>query len=331
MDSYKEYNRLRKNLLQRARYHNIKNLNIPTARQIAVKGKVTKKQFETLSKESRRLSKEVKATKIISSVRVATLRQPHKKADIPQSKRKTKSTTLPKTTFEVSSANNYEYDENEYYYNEAREERIRDVAKNYYIDIYKKYGSQFTSVTTEGRIIDLYTGEDLGSALTADARELGKYIDTYYYSTDENKITPPKTHTALPLSESVMFYSFIQQRIDIAFNDYLNRSNGGRKGSSLDGIHQIQSALNSMKAEDLTSAIERYNAYSDEIKNYLDDALYYTSIQDDHYRALEIIMDLMLSPVEAATAKEIIANHSEELIFSESGDEIIQNPESIYG
>lgn len=320
MDSYKEYNRLRKNLLQRARYHNIKLLNIPTAKHIAVNGKVPKKYVEKLARESERLKREAKSS---IRIRVQTLREPHKKAIL--SRPSTSKISTPKSTTE-------QYDSG-YYYNgeEVDYQTWANKTSERKVKLYKEHGSEFIATTMEGRLIDKYTGDDLGSALDTDSETLGNYLETHYWSDADNTLVPPSSHNIMPLSESVMFFSFIQQRIDIAFNDYLNRSNGGRKGASLDGIHQIQSALNSMKAEDIAKAVERYNAYSDEIKNYLDDALYYTSIQDDHYRALEIIMDLMLSPVEAASAKEIIANHSEELIYAEPGEEIEQMSESIYG
>ena len=320
MDSYKEYNRLRKNLLQRAKYHNIKLLNIPTARYIAVNGKVPKKYVEKLARESKRLEREAKSP---TRIRVQTLREPHKKANL--SRPSTSKTSTPKSTIE-------QYD-NVYYYDgeEVDYQTWTNKTSARKVKLYKEHGSEFIATTMEGRLIDKYTGDDLGSALDTDSETLGNYLEIHYWSDADNTLVPPSSHNIMPISESVMFFSFIQQRIDIAFNDYLNRSNGGRKGASLDGIHQIQSALNSMKAEDIAKAVERYNAYSDEIKNYLDDALYYTSIQDDHYRALEIIMDLMLSPVEAASAKEIIANHSEELIYAESGEEIEQISESIYG
>lgn len=306
MDTFNEYNRIRRNLMQSAHRYDIKIKKLPTARQIKLSGKPINKQYEKLNKEYAR---------VVNLI-----------ANKASKKNKTKRQTT-KTKTQISKAPDmYLYNGEEVDYqtwaNKTSERKVK---------LYKEHGSEFIATTMEGRLIDKYTGDDLGSALDTDSETLGNYLETHYWSDADNTLVPPSSHNIMPLSESVMFFSFIQQRIDIAFNDYLNRSNGGRKGASLDGIHQIQSALNSMKAEDIAKAVERYNAYSDEIKNYLDDALYYTSIQDDHYRALEIIMDLMLSPVEAASAKEIIANHSEELIYAEPGEEIEQMSESIYG
>lgn len=304
MDTFNEYNRIRRNLMQSARRHDIKIKKIPTAREIKLSGKPINKQYEKLNKEYAR---------VVNLIANKTSKKNKSKKQV--AKPKTPASKAPDM---------YLYDGDYIPHQES-------IVKTQKSKLYKEKGSEFIAISLEGRVVDKFTGQDLGSALDADSEYLGGYLESKYWSDIENTIVPPKSYDPTPISESVMFFSFIQQRIDLAFNDYLNRSNGGRKGASLDGIHQIQSALNSMKAEDIAKAVERYNAYSDEIKNYLDDALYYTSIQDDHYRALEIIMDLMLSPVEAASAKEIIANHSEELIYAEPGEEIEQMSESIYG
>lgn len=295
MDFYKEYNRVRKNMMARARRRGISLVNIPTAKQLSASLNKTigKAELNKIKKRSKTLDKLIiKSTK--SRRLPSTYDTPsqtsrrHYGAPSPSSIKRHKSTTTPPETIEQ------------------------------YKEVYDKYGTDFLSQTIEGRIIDKITGDDIASSLDATPEELGKHIVDNYYDSESDDIKLPSSYSSDNVYELQMFFAFIQDRVNSAFNDYLSRS---RSDVSLQGISLMQELLSTTKTEDLATALARYEMCSDEIKTYLDDVLHYTPISDDHYRAMEIVADLFTQPYQADLLKQTLAAHSEDSSFFEDLDD----------
>lgn len=295
MDLYREYNRIRRNILRIAKRHGIEVLSLPTARQL--NKKITLSDVKTITSQHQSIKaitakkpKDTPLTKISShKIRKRKVEQKTKKSKIKKyAKIRTKNLNKPKV--------------------EKKEKT--------YAGIYKKFGARYTAVANNGMIIDTRKGIEITSPLEPNADEIvGKYLHDTYGS---EKYKKPSSS----ISELEMFKIYIQNRIDASMADYLSRDYK-RRGSSQDGVFSVQAALDKMKNEDIATAKKRFDLYSSEIKNYLDDALWYTTADGDHDRALAIVCELLTIPLEdvsfdeAPTPDDIIDDIDKGSMFGE--------------
>jgi len=298
MDLYKEYNRIRRNLMRQAKYHNINITKIPTAKQLISqtgKSNITKSDIKTISTQKQSLQAIVKTKpKKVSPISVQTFRPKSKKIKKPpvEKPKKSKKTKLA-TPAKRGKKPNYE---------------------NYY----KRYGTQYTQVTTQGMVIDRFTGDIIGSALFSSNEELGKYLyETYRDKKTKRMRNPEGYNINKAVRELEMFKYYIQNRIDSAFADY----NRGGKGASYFGIDTVQKALDSFNKEDWKDAYERYEKYGDIAKEYLDQALYYTSQLSDHARAIVVmcgVLDLSIEDFDIDEAENTFYEYDD--VMARYGD-----------
>lgn len=273
MDLYREYNRLRKNLLQSARYHNIPVVGLPTARNLGHNVTISDiKQIQTKRESLKVISK---TTSKYSAPKVTI-------GSIPKSKPKSTKTSKPKSP--------------------KAPKLKKEKSQKSYANIYKKFGSRYTAVSGT-HIVDTSTGMEIASTLDPNADEIvGGYLHELY-GKDKYKRSESETNK---LYEFEMFKIYLQNKVDMAFADYTSRDYK-RRGASLEGLETINALIDKLNKQDLETAFKKFQLYSDEIKNYLDDALYYTT-SDSHARALSIITALLDNDDFSKSANEIIAN-----------------------
>lgn len=284
MDLYREYNRLRKNLLQSARYHNIPVVGLPTARNLGHNVTISDiKQIQTKRESLKIISK---TTSKYSTPKVTI-------GSIPKSKPKSTKTSKPKSIKTTKTK--------------------KEKAPKSYANIYKKFGSRYVAVSGS-HIVDTQTGTEIASTLDPNADEVvGLYLHSTY-GKDKYKKSEAKN-----VYEFELFKIQLQNRIDLAFEDY-NSRDYKRRGASLEALETLQTLVNKMNNEDLGKAYLRYKKYSSEIKNYLDDALYYTT-SDSHARALMIVTELLDNDDFSKSANKIIAELEADytLVYNDEG------------
>lgn len=275
MDLYKEYNRIRRNLMRQAKYHNISITKIPTAKQLISQNsqsKITKSNIKTLTTQKQSLQTIIKSTlkTKIKDIKIKTTVPKPKEAKVPR-KSKTKKS---KSTGGVRG-------------------RKPDYEK-----YYKKYGTAYTEVTSTGEIIDRYTGEEITNALFASSEEIGKYIyDKYRDKKKRKMISPSKYDINDAVSEYELFVKGIQDKIDEVF-DYYQSYSRNRSDLSKFGMDVVQKALDKFKEQDWVKAYERYEQSGTMLKQYLDQALYYTNEISDHARAIVMVLKILDLNVE---------------------------------
>lgn len=285
MDYYSEYNRIRRNLLQQARRHGIKVVNIPTARQLLLetgKKKVNKSQLKTLTTQKKSLQAIIRTKpNKTNKISVQTLRTPsikNKKSESP--KRKSK-----------------------------KPNKIID-----YDAIGKKHQTKYTKVTNEGLVIDKYTGETIGYAAFTDSSTIGEYLYKHYGDVDTGEIKLPKEYRNSDFTdiyELQYFKDFIKSKLQIATDDL----NDSSKHASIQGIHEVSLAFERFSNAAWKTANEKYKKLGDVVKTYLDDALYYTGNNENHYRAIKLICDIF--EVDVSEFYDEIVDEYEDTSFSE--------------
>ena len=170
-----------------------------------------------------------------------------------------------------------------------------------YSNIYKKYGARYTTVTSQGYIIDKKTGTEITTANNPMADEIiGSYLHNMYGGEKYKK----EKGSGNPVYEFELFKIYLQGRITAAFDDY-NSRDYSRRGGAYNAIKHLQEKVKALSEEDTRAAMIRFEKYGDEIKNYLDVALYYTTIDNDHYRALSIVSELLSIPISPELQDEL--------------------------
>lgn len=288
MDLYHEYNRLRKNLLQSIRRRGLKMPSIPTAKQLNKNIEASDIQSIKTQRQSYNLKTSTPKPKSIS------LKSVNVPSTGPPQKAKSQKSIKSKVTKSIEKQPKI-----------TKEKKLKSYAK-----IYKKYGARYTAVTEQGYIIDRQTGTEITTADNPMADEIiGSYLHNMYGG---EKYKKPKG-TNNPVYEFELFKAYLQERITAAFNDY-NSHEYSRRGGAIYAIEHLQDKLDALSEEDTRAAMIRFEKYGDEIKNYLDVALYYTKIDNDHYRALSIVSELLSIPIspdlqdELPSAETIIEN-----------------------
>lgn len=238
-DLYKEYNRIRKQILMQARYYKIEKPNFPTAKQLG--REVQKSDIQILS-TTRKL--------YIEPIKLAR-----------------KATRITKQNI---------------VFNEEKPKKKRLTNKQ----AYKKYSSRFTAINQDGIVIDKITGAELGYASELTAEEIGKYIKSRYESTSYQR--PMLSEETEEVFELAAFKQEIQNRINAAAQDMMTGKHGSQRG-----IDAIQTALNKFDDADWKKAYSQYKSLVDEIRQSLDEALYYAKSEQDHLRAIQVATDLL--------------------------------------
>ena len=267
MDYYSEYNRIRKNLMQQARRHGIHVTPIPTARQLLLqtgKKKITKSQVKTITTQKKSLQTIVKSQPKFKSktIKVQTLRVPKPKSSEPKVRKKKSSLT----------------------------QKTHAMPKSYYKQVSKEHSHEYTTVTSEGILIDKFTKEELGYAGFVPDETVGKHIYEKYYDKENEKFNKSYTET---VSEVEMFISDIQSRLTQAFEDLNDKT--VHNGASPYAIPAIQSMLDkfeTMTKTDWDNAYIKFTKLQEPVKRYIDDALYYIGEANDHARAFGVIANL---------------------------------------
>lgn len=275
MDLYREYNRIRRNILRIAKRHGIEISSMPTARQLGRNIKMSDvKTIKSQHQSIKTITAKKPKYKPIST-KISIPKKAENKAEKKDVKSKVKTAKTPKP-----------------------KSITKPKQQKSYSNIYKKFGSRYVAIANNGMIIDIKKGVEIVSPLDENASEIvGKYLHDTYGAEKYKKVSTS-------ISELEMFKIYVQNRIDASMADYLSRDYK-RRGSSQDGVFTIQAALDKMKNEDLATAKKRFDLYSSEIKNYLDDALWYTSPEGDHDRALAIVCELLSVPLEDVSFDEV--------------------------
>ena len=264
MDYYSEYNRIRRNLIRQAKYHNIKITHIPTARQLLKetgKKEITKANLKTISVQKQSFKKLItpKNTKIkIPNIKIPKVKNP---------KKENKSITK--------------------YANSSSAKRGR---KPNYKKYASRYGTVFTKTSSEGYTVDKFNGEVLGYSGTVTDEELGKYIYDNYRDEKTKKVNLPEQYKSPKKIHEIEYFKYdIQQRINSAFADL----QAGGKGASGFGIEVIQNKIDEFSPSDWLDAYDRFSHMSSIVQQYIDEALYYTEQVSDHTRAIVIISNIL--------------------------------------
>lgn len=264
MDLYNEYNRIRKSLLQSARYRNLPTPSIPTAKQLGRKIRVS--DIKKLSKQRISITS-VKKSKTIS----------------------TKSIKVPTAKIPKSSAKKSNF-------------RTPNPMSN--LDYFETYNTKVLATTTEGKIINKKTNEVITTVDFATKEGLGEYIKNNFTEEDFKL-----NDVSLP-TEIELLKQYLSQRVQQAFDEHA----GGHRsaiyyqfgGGSESAGKQIEDAVKALDATKILAQINKmddkqaqkakktFESYKDEIRNYIDIALFYTSDDDgDHVRALDYILELL--------------------------------------
>lgn len=279
MDLYKEYNRIRRNLMRQAKYHNIGITKIPTAKQLLSqtgKSKISKSDIKVISTQKQSLHTIIKSTpKVKNKISVTTFRTPKIKPNKPKEVKEPK----PRKS-------------------RAKSNPSKRGKKPNYEKYYSKYGTTYTKTTSEGLVIDRFTGEEIGYSLFATKEEIGKYIYDKYRDKNKRKMTSPLDYDVnKAASEYELFVKHVQDRVTQAF-EYYEEYSKGRKDISKFGIETIQKALTEFKKRDWQEAYKRYDEMGTMLKQYLDQALYYTNEISDHARAIVTVLKILDLDVE---------------------------------
>ena len=302
IDWFKEYNRIRRNMLQQSRRHNIEPPKILTATQLQKQSGKKISKSDVVNIEKRRAdyhtviqavdTKHTKSTIKLNYIpkKSSPFKPPTtvKKKKSPAAKssskpKKTKS-SKPKTqaTPTVQTVSRQETEEKDYK------------------DIYAKYGSEFTVVTNTGDIVDRFTGEVLGVSQYSEfaAEDIGKYLDEKYGG--DNNFESPYDKAKGNVSQLDAFVDYIQARVDKAIEDSDLGLHGSRQAAKniQDALNEFDRKMNDKENhEGLVRAAERYDKFETQIKEYLDEAIYYAENGKDessrHLIALAKIMDLL--------------------------------------
>ena len=154
------------------------------------------------------------------------------------------------------------------------------------MEAYKKYSSRFIGISQDGKIIDKVANKELGYIDMMSAEEIGEYIKSNYEST---KYERPITGTEV---EDVFELENFKLEIQARINDAARDMSYGQHGSQ-QGIDRIQAALNRFSKSDWEKAFAQYQNYVEEIRQALDQALYYSKSEEEHLRAIDIAVDLL--------------------------------------
>ena len=245
-DLYKEYNKVRKQILMQARYYNIEKPVFPTAKQ--------------LGREVQ--SSDIQILKTTKQLYIQPIKMARKVARI------------PKTNINLN----------------IKVPKKRKISAK---QAYKRYGTRFTAIDQEGNVIDKISGEKLGHASTITEEEIGKHIKSEYESTGYER--PRINEETAEVLELEMFKKEIEARLSAAAQDMLYGLHGSQKGVDeiTTAFQQFKELLESQDEEDLKAAYEQYRNMVDEIRQALDEALYYSQSEQDHLRAIRIATDLL--------------------------------------
>lgn len=279
IDWFKEYNRIRKNLFQQSRRHNIEPPKILTAKQLQKQsGKlITRVDVENLERKRvdyQSVLQAVDARHTKSTIKLKYIAPKAKPVKVNKPSKK-KSSSKTRTVKSVKGEKDY-------------------------TDIYKQYSSEFTVVTNTGDIVDRFTGEVLGVSQYSDfaAEDIGRYIDEKYGG--DNNFESPYDKAKEDVSQLDAFVDYIQARVDKAIEDSDLGLHGSRQAAKniQDMLNEFEKKMNDKENhEGLVRAAERYNKFETEIKEYLDEAIYYAENGRDessrHLIALAKIMDLL--------------------------------------
>lgn len=280
MDLYKEYNRIRRNLMRQAKYHNISITKIPTAKQLISqtgKSKISKSDIKSISTQKQSLQIIVKSKPKTSNISVKEFKPSSKMGKKPKIIKEPKKYKKPKPKKPSTGK--------------------RGRTPNYY-NYYQKYGSTYTEVTSTGMLIDKMTGEEIAPSLFASGEEIGKYIYEKYRDKQKRKMILPYKHGIdAAVSEYELFVKSIQDKIDEAF-DYYQSYSRNRSDLSKFGMDVVQKALDKFKEQDWQQAYKRYEEKNYMLRQYLDQALYYTNEISDHARAIVMVLKILDLNVE---------------------------------
>lgn len=277
MNLYNEYNRIRKNMLQNARRHNLPKPSIPTAKQLGRRIKISdihsinrqkRQQLKLISKQS--------STSIVTKIKVPS-------AKIPKSSAKKSNFSIPRTSIEA----------------------------------FDKYATRFTATDQDGNVINKKTGEVIASSVFATKEVVGQHIlDNFTeedFKLDDNVSIP---------TEIELLKQYLEQRVRQAHEEIQSQHRtsiyyqfgGGSKVARdelTDAIENfdakpILEAISKMGEKEAQEAMKRFYSYTDEIRNYIDIALFYTSdyTEGEHARALDYILDMLQLPITDVIIKD---------------------------
>ena len=171
---------------------------------------------------------------------------------------------------------------NKFKFNENKKSKRRLSAN----EVYRKYSSRFIGISQDGKVIDKVSNTELGYATDITSEEIGAYIKSTYESTNyERPITGTEVEDVFELEN---FIAEIQARISAAAKDMAWGQHGSQQG-----IDAIQNALNKFSKSDWEKAFAQYNNYVEEIRQALDQALYYSKSEEEHLRAINVAVDLL--------------------------------------
>lgn len=171
---------------------------------------------------------------------------------------------------------------NKFKFNENKKSKRRLSAN----EVYRKYSSRFIGISQDGKVIDKVSNTELGYATDITSEEIGTYIKSTYESTNYER---PTTGTEVEdVFELENFIAEIQARISAAAKDMAWGQHGSQQG-----IDAIQNALNKFSKSDWEKAFAQYNNYVEEIRQALDQALYYSKSEEEHLRAINVAVDLL--------------------------------------
>lgn len=277
MNLYNEYNRIRKNMLQNARRHNLPKPSIPTAKQLGRRIKIS--DIHSINRQKRqqlKLISKYTSTSIGTKIKVPS-------AKIPKSQAKKSNFKIPKSPSEA----------------------------------YEKYGSRFIKVDSNGNVVDRKNNKVITTTLFATKDVMGNYILERINEGDYRL----EEEVSLP-TEIELLKEYLIQRIQQAFDEIQSEHRTSTYyqfgGGSKVAIDELTDAVNNLNANDLIQAIqnmtpekaqqamERFNSYTDEIRNYIDIALFYTSeyTEGEHTRALDYILDMLQMPLSTVVERD---------------------------
>lgn len=277
MDYYKEYNRIRKNLLQQARRHGINVVNIPTARQLLLqtgKKKILKSQVTSISKQKQSLQTIVKTkpTSKTPAISVKTLRAPKsirkKVTDTKPKSQKKPKTSKPKTSKTTPS----QYDKS-------------------ILEELKKHTTEITKVDNDGILIDKFNGTELGYAGFTPIEDVAEYMFETYYNTENGSLDLP-VHYVEGVSELDSFISDLWDKLTRVQDDIAEGGHGASR-YALETVSKLLTKFEKMKEEDWVKSYQMYQLMEEPIKRYIDEALYYIKEATEHGRSIGIIAKLL--------------------------------------
>lgn len=257
--------------MQQAKRHGINVTPIPTARQLLLqtgKKKITKSQVKTLSTQKKSLQTIVKSQPKTkqSHIKVQTLKPPK------PLRKKTSGSTHKKPNYSA---------------------------------INKQHQTKFVKISKEGLFIDKLNGNVIGPTTVTDEEDIGKYIYDNYADKETGNINLPVQYQKSEFTdvyELQTFMQFISSKIQQATDDL----NDSSKHASLQGIREVSEAFKKLSEDEWKEAFKKYDLLGDEVKSYLDEALYYTgSGMENHYRAIKIVCDILELPF-SDLSKELI-------------------------